>query len=138
MGKQHHTHTRFFFLILPIYDCRLSLGSIEDHTQHHSRDTKAVEFVVTWHRASRMLFSEESLSLRTVKRLLEQYSKQAERSSAAFIAGLAGVLLPKMPFLGEFCCKKFAQHLWEIFEAGEHCKAVLPNQESPLKYEKNI
>jgi hypothetical protein len=112
-----------------VYYCRLSLKFIEKFTRRASKNVHqdAVEFVATWHRASRMLFSEESLSLRTVKLLLAEFNKRATKGDAAFIAGLAGILHPKMPFLGEYCCHKFAKHLWAMFSSGEHRKnAELP------------
>eukprot|EP00026_Physarum_polycephalum_P000107 Phypoly_transcript_00107.p1 GENE.Phypoly_transcript_00107~~Phypoly_transcript_00107.p1 ORF type:complete len:2193 (+),score=228.94 Phypoly_transcript_00107:718-6579(+) len=113
------------------YDCRLSIQTIQTFTAGQTKDEAAIDFVVTWHRASRMLFSEESLSLRTVGRLIEQFHKRPELSDTAFIAGLAGVLLPKMPFLGQHCCTKFAKHLWDIFSAREHRKEVtLPKDNS--------
>jgi len=106
------------------YDCRLSLEKIKEFTKNYTSDESALDFVETWHRASRMLFSEESLSLRSVGLLLEQYRKQSEKSDTAFISSLAGVLDPKMPFLGKYCCTKFAKHLWDLFSAREHSKEI--------------
>jgi hypothetical protein len=115
------------------YFCRLPLSFIEQYTKNDPNliNQRSVAFVVAWHRAARSLFSDEALSLRTVKKLLEEYQKGG--SSHVLIENLKSVLLPKMPFLGKYCCHKFTQYLLECYESYVD-NAVFPEGEtSPLR-----
>jgi hypothetical protein len=121
-------------LYILIYHCRLSLETIRKFTEKVTQDPKAIDFITTWHRACRSLFSDDSLSLRTIKQLLKAYKGQAEQSDSTFLSSLAAVLLPKMPFLGPYCCYKFTQYLWEYTREYNLSAPKLPESETlPLR-----
>lgn len=71
-------------MIISIYNCRLSLKAIEDFTRGKC-SAEATEFIKTWHQASRMLFGEESLSLRNVSLLIREFNNKARVCSFLFL-----------------------------------------------------
>jgi hypothetical protein len=114
----------------------LRIEKILDYTQKKgiSTDSKEIQFIRYWHIAIRLLFSEHSISLRNVKPFVEAYRSPP----TAIVAKLAAVLLQKLPMLGKFCCKKFAQHFLEyltlIREEGEKALKASTLQETiPMK-----
>ncbi len=86
-------------------ECRLRVEKIFDIKGiDHDHDSEEKTFLDNWHRASRLLFSDESISLRNVDPLLEiKLGNDGLKEE-----GLAELLQSKMPTLGEFTCLQFA------------------------------
>jgi hypothetical protein len=95
--------------------CTLTIDKILKVHNKRLAKLEVRNFVELWFRACRALFSDESLSLRTVKTVISTFEQHEERTN-----GLAALLFSKMPNLGKFCCRKFTHHLLEYHMELQH------------------
>jgi len=99
-------------------ECRLRIEKIININQlQTSNDYKFINY---WHRASRLLFSDESISLRNVDPLLE-IIRQTDKPRETLLAEL---LLSKMPSLGEYTCFQFATTVLRMIDKPEERKKI--------------
>lgn len=100
------------------------------------KDSDDKLFLTLWYKASKGLFSDESRSLRGVDKLLKAFH---ETDMLNNIMALKEWLYFKLPRLGDYCCRKFSEIIYEIFKKMKENKIKeiknnLPEtNDSPLK-----
>jgi hypothetical protein len=116
--------------------CRLSIEKITVIKKKIINDDKLQMFVEVWHIACRYLFSDESITLRNVKHIVNSFKNFNIHSG--LVEKLSGILLAKMPTLGRYCCTKFTQYLLQLLEDTNYSRriyhaATFLKETSPLK-----
>ncbi|KAL6063483.1 CAZy families GT2 protein (Fragment), variant 3 [Balamuthia mandrillaris] len=79
---------------------------------HVKEKSEHYNFLDMWHRASRLLFSDESISLRNVDPLVQTFN----RSQRSREESLAELLLSKVPTLGDYTCLQFAITILQLLK----------------------
>ncbi len=118
-----------------VLECRLSWNKIErcveeEKTVISCSDT--LEFLKKWHTACRSLFSNESLSLRNIKQLID-IKETLSNDTKSMEQKLAEVLLQKMPMLRDFCCHQFVHYFLQLFKEVDTNKLIPEKETSPVR-----
>ncbi len=115
--------------------CRLSVENIFHYCDQNRIQLEDSDktFLELWHKTARGLFSDEVLSLRNVKEIMECWKSNIGEIEKKHQLG--SLLHSKMPSLGERCSHLFASYVMDLHKKHSNNKDIrdLEGEQSPMR-----